>query len=96
MFYYLLEQDAENSYFNSNAVEDEYYPRHQPHEASVTNRVAVGSRAGHKVFTLQTIPASDPKEWVGNVDGFSLHAGVVTKIHERKKLESLRCRERRL
>jgi hypothetical protein len=28
---------------------------------------------------------------VGNVDGFSLHAGVATKAHERKKLERI-CR----
>jgi len=40
------------------------------------------------VFTLQTLPASDPEEWAGKVDGFSLHAGVATKAHERKKLEN--------
>ena len=40
---------------------------------------------------LQTIPASDPEEWAGRVDGFSLHAGVAAKAHERKKLERL-CR----
>ncbi len=37
------------------------------------------------------MPASDPEEWVGKVDGFSLHAGVAAKAHERKKLERL-CR----
>ena len=41
--------------------------------------------------TLQTMPASDPEEWVGKVGGFSLHAGVACKAHERKKLERL-CR----
>ena len=37
------------------------------------------------------MPASDPEEWVGKVDGFSLHAGVAAKAHERKNLERL-CR----
>jgi len=44
---------------------------------------------------LQTLPASDLDEQfdnaAGNVAGFSLHAGVATKAHQRKKLERL-CR----
>ncbi len=64
---------------------------HQLHGSSVTYRIAVGPRQGRKVFTLQTLPASDPDEWVGNVDGFSLHAGVAVKAHERIKLERI-CR----
>jgi len=87
----LVERDAENSYLSSNAVEDEDDPMHQLHGSSVTYRIAVGPRQGRKVFTLQTMPASDPEEWVGKVDGFSLHAGVAAKAHERKKLERL-CR----
>jgi hypothetical protein len=45
------------------------------------------------VFTLQTLPASDDSfgDEVGKVAGFSLHAGVAAKAHERKKLERL-CR----
>jgi hypothetical protein len=62
---------------------------------SITYRIAVGSQAGRKVFTLQTLPASDPEETftdtVGKVAGFSLHAGVAAKAQERKKLERL-CR----
>lgn len=87
----LLEQDAENNYLNSNAIEYEYDPMHQLHGSSVIYRIAVDPRQGRKVFPLQTIPASDPQEWVGKVDGFSLHAGVVAKAHERKKLERI-CR----
>ena len=87
----LLERDAENSYLSPNAVEDEDDPMHQLHGSSVTYRIAVGPRQGRKVFTLQTMPTSDPEEWVGKVDGFSLHAGVACKAHERKKLERL-CR----
>ena len=87
----LLEQDAENSYLNSNAIEDEYDPMHQLQGSSVTYRITVGPRQGRKVFTLQTMRASDPEEWVGKVDGFSLHAGVTAKAHERKKRERI-CR----
>jgi len=50
---------------------------------------------GRKVFTLQTLPdcrADNPcAHTVGTVAGFSLHAGVATRAHERDKLERL-CR----
>jgi Putative transposase len=62
---------------------------------SITYRIAVGPQRGRKVFTLQTLPECDPDEpftdGVGKVAGFSLHAGVATKAHERGKLERL-CR----
>jgi hypothetical protein len=45
--------------------------------------------------SLQTLPASDLDEQfdnaAGNGAGFSLHAGVAAKAHQRKKLERL-CR----
>jgi len=63
--------------------------------SSITYRIAVGPQAGRKVFTLQTLPAGDPDDSggdaVGKVAEFSLHAGVATKAHQRKKLERL-CR----
>jgi hypothetical protein len=45
------------------------------------------------VFTLQTLPSSDELfgNQVGNVAGFSLHAGVAARADDRKKLERL-CR----
>ena len=50
---------------------------------------------GRKVFTLQTLPESDPYEssiaTVGKVAGFSLHAGVAANAQQRDKLERL-CR----
>jgi hypothetical protein len=60
---------------------------------SITYRTAVGQQAGRKVFTLQTLLASDEPfdDRVGKVAGFSLHAGVAAKADERKKLERL-CR----
>ncbi len=85
----LLECDAENSYLNLSAVEDEDDPMHQLHGSSVTCRIALSPRQRCKVFTLQTMPVSDPEEWVGKVDGFSLHAGIAVKADERKKLEPL-------
>lgn len=63
---------------------------------SITYRIAVGPRAGQKLFTLQTVPARQPAwpddpsgaTWAG---GFSLHAGVDIASHQRTKLERL-CR----
>ena len=46
------------------------------------------------MFTLQTLPDCRPDNSfvdTGQVDGFSLHAGVATRAHERDKLERL-CR----
>ena len=45
------------------------------------------------MFTLQTLPASEEPfdDPAGQVTGFSLHAGVAAKAHQRQKLERL-CR----
>ena len=54
----------------------------------------MGSQAGRKVFTLQTLPACEPDEFAdtaGKISGFSLHAGVAARADERMKLERL-CR----
>jgi hypothetical protein len=55
----------------------------------------VGPNRGRKVFTLQTRPpennTSPFREIVANEAGFSLHAGVTVRPHERDKLERL-CR----
>jgi hypothetical protein len=61
---------------------------------SITYRVAMGPRAGQKVFTLQAIPAEPPQEQkkgVAQAARFSLHAGVGIKADARGKLERL-CR----
>jgi len=62
--------------------------------SSITYRIAMGPQQGRKVFTLQTLPDCRPDNRfvdTGQVAGFSLHAGVATKAHERDKLERL-CR----
>jgi hypothetical protein len=89
----LLERDAENSYLTSDTVDED--PMNQLLGYSITYRIAVGPQTGRKVFTLQTLPASDPDgdftDTLGEVAGFSLHAGVAAKARERNKLERL-CR----
>lgn len=88
-----LARDAENSYLTLDAVDDD--PMNPLLGHSITYRIAVGPSQGRKVFTLQTLPARDPDEpftnAVGAVAGFSLHAGVAAKAHERTKRERL-CR----
>ena len=87
----LLERDAENSYLALDAVDDDPMTPLLGH--SITYRIAVGPQAGRKVFTLQTLPASDElfDDGAGKVAGFSLHAGVAARADEHKKLERL-CR----
>lgn len=61
---------------------------------SITYRIAVGPRAGQKLFTLQTVPAR-LRGLEGNGNGaatrgaFSLHAGIDTASGQRAKLERL-------
>jgi hypothetical protein len=77
----LLERDAENSYLDAQVMNEG--PMNQLRGHSITYRIAVGPQAGRKVFSLQTLPASDPQEalteTVGKVAGFSLHAGVAAR-----------------
>ena len=58
-------------------------------------RIAVGPKQGRKVFTLRTLldcrPDNPFVNTVGKVAGFSLHAGVATRAHDRDQLERL-CR----
>ncbi len=82
---------AENSYLAGDDVEAG--PMDQLLGHSITYRIAVDPRQGRKVFTLQMLPPCDEPfvDPVGKVAGFSLHAGVAAKAHERKKLERLCC-----
>ena len=64
---------------------------------SITYRIAVGPRAGQKLFTLQTVPARQEEDQQGDcrgaatAGGFSLHAGLDIAPHQRAELERL-CR----
>jgi len=92
----LLVRDASNSYLTADGVDaDPDSPMKQLLGSSITYRIAVGPQQGRKVFTLQTLPDCRPDNprvhTLGKVAGFSLHAGVATRAHEREKLERL-CR----
>ena len=78
-------------YLSAEAVDDDPMAQLQGH--SITYRIAVGPHAGRKVFTVQTLPASDKTndDRVGKMGGFSLHAGVAAGADECDKLEHL-CR----
>lgn len=59
---------------------------------SIAYRIAVGPRAGQKLFTLQTVPARPPEQLedrnvAARAGAFSLHAGIDIAPHQRPKLE---------
>ena len=57
---------------------------------SITYRIALGPRAGHKAFTLRSLPGTPllqpSKPFPASADGFSLHAGVAAGADDRKKV----------
>ena len=91
----LIERDTGSIFLSPEALDaSDDDPTNQLLGSSVTYRIAVGPQQGRKVFTLQTLPECEAEPLttrVGNVAGFSLHAGVATKANERAKLERL-CR----
>jgi len=90
-----MERDAGNIFLTQEAVDaSDEDPTNQLLGSSVTYRIAVGPQQGRKVMTLQALGdcGDDPfTTRVGNVAGFSLHAGIAKKANERAKLERL-CR----
>ena len=92
----LVERDTGTIFLTQEAVDvSDEDPSNQLLGSSITYRIAVGPNQGRKVFTLQTLAdiGSDNQGTtrVGEVSGFSLHAGVATMANERCKLERL-CR----
>jgi hypothetical protein len=89
----LIEGDAESQYLAGDEMELGEMSEHRGY--SIHYRISVGPQKGRKVFTLQTLAANqddiESGALLGNVAGFSLHAGVSTKADERDKLERL-CR----
>jgi hypothetical protein len=78
--------------FQLEIPEEDTYLRLQA--SSITYRFATGPSKGKKAMTLKSIPDTDHFAKSGLVvdnSGFSLHAGVATKAHEREKLEKI-CR----
>ncbi len=92
----LLERDTGNIHLTPEAMDASNEDlSNQLFGSSITYRIAVGPQQGRKVFTLQTLPdceSDNPfSSSAGEVAGFSLHAGVATRVNERTKLERL-CR----
>jgi len=83
--------DMENSFLNLPLDDEDSLLQLQG--PSVSYRIALGPQQGQKVFTLQTLPASNEGEYgqLANTSGFSLHAGVLANADEAEKLERL-CR----
>jgi hypothetical protein len=89
----LIEGDAESQYLAEEALEPGEMREHQGY--AIHYRISLGPQKGRKVFTLQTLAVNqediESGALLGNVAGFSLHAGVSAKADERDKLERL-CR----
>lgn len=84
----LLERDTGHIYLTAEALDHvDEDPSNHLFGSSITYRIAVGPQQGRKVFTLQTLPdyesLNSRAPQVGEVAGFSLHAGVATRINER-------------
>jgi ribosomal protein S27E len=89
----LIERDIENAWL---AADAEAGPLDDLIGHSITYRIAVGPRAGQKLFTLQTVPPrlqglEGDANGAARAGGFSLHAGVAIAAGERARLERL-CR----
>jgi pyruvate/2-oxoglutarate dehydrogenase complex dihydrolipoamide acyltransferase (E2) component len=91
----IVERDIENAWL---AGDGEAGPLDDLIGHSITYRIAVGPRAGQKLFTLQTVPAMQEVDdqqgdhrGAARAGGFSLHAGIDIAPGQRQKLERL-CR----
>ena len=87
----LLERDIEQSYLTLEE-DDDSMSQIQGH--SIIYRIAVGAQQGQKVFSLQTLPPCDNESnesQIGQIAWFSLHAGIMARRYQHKKLERL-CR----
>ena len=86
----LLEHDTGNIYLTPEAVvASDEDPSNQLLGSSVTYRIAVGPQQGRKALTLQTLPDCESDNpfvsTLGEVTGFSLHAGVATWAQRLKR-----------
>jgi hypothetical protein len=89
----LIERDIENAWL---ATDFEAGPLDDLIGYSITYRIAVGPKAGQRLFTMQTVPPRLPgleldPNGAARAGGFSLHAGVDIAPHQCDKLKRL-CR----
>jgi ribosomal protein S27E len=84
----LIERDLESAWL---AADAEAGPRDDLIGHSIVYRIAVGPRAGQKLFRLQTVPPrlqelEGDANGAARAGGFSLHAGVAIAAGERARL----------
>jgi hypothetical protein len=87
----LLVRDCENAYLTLDPVAGG--PMDDLLGHSITYRVAMGPRAGQKMFTLHSVSGQPDAQQKGlaQASGFSLHGGIGIEADARSKLERL-CR----
>ncbi|MCI0436641.1 MAG: transposase [Gemmatimonadetes bacterium] len=88
----LIERDDENAWLSGDRERAGSLDDLIGH--SITYRIAVGARAGQRVFTLQTVPAHEEgagRNGAAQAGGFSLHAGRDIQPGQHAQLERL-CR----
>ena len=86
----LIERDCENAWLSGDMAQAGSLDDLIGH--SITYRIAVGPRAGQKVFTLQRVPAQGGEEGrngAAQASGFSLHAALDIQPGQRAKLAQL-------
>ena len=88
----IKDEGVENKFLALNPDE----PMDYIHSSSITYRIALGKHKGQKALTLGSISnlksqKEKNKLFLAKYSGFSLHAGISCKSHERKKREHI-CR----
>ena len=87
----LIQRDEDQAFVSTNSAPS---AMDQVQSSSITYRIALGKNKGQKALTLKTLSETNHREtkpFLSQHSGFSLHAGVSTKAHQREKLERI-CR----
>ena len=87
----LIQRDEDQAFVSLNSAPS---AMDQVQSSSITYRIVLGKNKGQKALTLKTLSETNHREtkpFLSQHSGFSLHAGVSTKAHQREKLERI-CR----
>ncbi len=86
----LIQRDEDQAFVSINSDPS---AMDQVRSSSITYRIALGKNKGQKALTLKTLSETNHREkpFLSKYSGFSLHAGVFTKAHQREKPERI-CR----
>ena len=82
----LIQRDEDQAFVSLNSAP---LAMDQVQSSSITYRIALGKNKGQKALTLKTLSETNHREkpFLSKHSGFSLHAGVSTKAHQREKLK---------